>query len=166
MMIVTKKKKHILQFKKTQSLGSLKLIQRYFYRTKVILNNNTRVGGNSGPEIGALLTNGTSDGRTLHLTLGVDNDTGVVFKVKVDTVSASPGLGLADNNSRHDLLSELGLTLLDGGHDHVTDTGSRQTVQSSTETLDSNDVEVSSTRVVAAVNDGSNGKAELMKKTS
>lgn len=79
------------------------------------LNNDTRVGRNTGPEVSALLGDGASDSRTLHLTLGVDNDTSVVLKVEVNTVSASPGLGLAHNNGGHDLLSELGLTLLDGG---------------------------------------------------
>lgn len=48
-------------------------------------------------------------------------------------------------------------------HDHVTGTGSGETVQSGTETLDSNDVEVSSTGVVAAVHDGTHGETELIK---
>lgn len=34
--------------------------------------------GDSGPEIGALLGDGTSDGGASHLTLGVDDDTGVI----------------------------------------------------------------------------------------
>lgn len=53
-----------------------------------------------------------------------------------------------------DLLSQLRLSLLDGGHDHVTDTTGRETVQTSTDTLDGDDVQVTSTRVVAAVHDG------------
>ena len=48
-------------------------------------------------------------------------------------------------------------------HDHVTNTSSGQTVQSGTESLDGNDVKVSSTRVVAAVDNGADGKAELNK---
>lgn len=46
-------------------------------------------------------------------------------------------------------------------HDHVTDTTSGETVKSGTETLDSDDVKVSSTRVIAAVHDGSDREAEL-----
>jgi hypothetical protein len=134
------------------------LIDTFF---KTILNDNTRVGGDSGPEVGALLGNGAGDGGSLHLTLGVDNDTGVVLEVEVDTILSSPGLGLSNNNGRHDLLSELGLTLLDGGHDHVTGTSGGQSVKSSTAALDGNDVQVSSTRVVSAVHDGSDGQGHL-----
>lgn len=44
------------------------------------------------------------------------HNTSVVLEVQEDTVSALPGLGLADNDSGVDLLAELGLALLDGGH--------------------------------------------------
>lgn len=57
-----------------------------------------------------------------------------------------------------DLLSELGLSLLDGGHDHVTDTASGQSVQTSTGTLDGDDVQVSGAGVVTAVHDGTAAK--------
>lgn len=129
----------------------------------VYLNNNTRVGGNSGPEVSTLLTNGTGDSGTLHLTLGVDDDTSVVLEVKVDTISSSPRLRLTNNNSGHDLLTKFRLTLLDSGHNHVTDTGRRKTVKSGTETLDGNDVQVSGTGVVTAVDDSADGKTELKK---
>lgn len=46
-------------------------------------------------------------------------------------------------NFRRTLLSQLWLSLLDRGHDHVTRTGGRQSVQSSTNALDGDDVEVS-----------------------
>lgn len=125
------------------------------------LHDDTRVRGNTGPQVGALLGNGASDGGTLHLTLGVDNDTGVVLKVEENTVLSSPRLGLTDNNSRHDLLAELGLTLLDGSHNHVTSTSGRETVETSTEALDGDDVQVAGTRVVAAVDNGANRQTEL-----
>lgn len=44
------------------------------------------------------------------------HNTSVVLEVQEDTVSALPGLGLADNDGGVDLLAELGLALLDGGH--------------------------------------------------
>ena len=81
-------------------------------------------------------------------------NTSVVLEVEVDTVGASPGLALTDDNSGHDLLPELRLSLLDGGHDHVTDTGGGETVQTSTDTLDGDDVQVASTGVIAAVENG------------
>lgn len=47
---------------------------------------------------------------------GGTHDTSVVLEVQEHTVSALPGLGLADNDGGVDLLAELGLALLDGGH--------------------------------------------------
>ena len=79
--------------------------------------------------------------------------TGVVLEVEVDTVCAPPGLALADDDSGHDLLPELRLSLLDGGHDHVTDTGGGQTVKTCANALDGDDVEVTGAGVVAAVHD-------------
>lgn len=126
------------------------------------LDNNTGVRGDSWPQVSTFLSNWTSDGRTLHLTLRVDNDTSVVLKVQVGTILSSPWSRLSDNNGWHDLLSQFWLTLLDGGHDHVTCRSSRQSVQSSTETLDSQNVKVSGTRVVATVDDGTNWQTQLI----
>lgn len=80
--------------------------------------------------------------------------TSVVLKVEVDTVGPSPGLALTDNNSGHDLLTKLRLSLLDGGHDHVTNTRSGETVETGTKTRDRDDVQVASSGVVAAVQHG------------
>jgi hypothetical protein len=41
------------------------------------------------------------------------------------------------------LLSQLGLSLLDRGHNHITDTGCRQSVQSGANALDGYDVKIS-----------------------
>lgn len=129
------------------------------------LHNNTRVGSNSWPQVSTLLGNRSSDGRTLHLTLRVDDDTGIVLEVQVGTILPSPWLGLSDNDGWHDFLSQLRLSLLDGGHDHVTSRASWQSIQSSTEALDSQDVQVSSARVVAAVDDGTNWQTQLFVST-
>ena len=61
---------------------------------------------------------------------------------------------MPDNDGGVDLLSQLGLSLLDGGHDHVTDTAGGQAVQAGTDTLDGDDVQVAGTGVVGAVHDG------------
>ena len=106
-----------------------------------------------GPKLSGLLSDGTSDGGTLHLTLGVDNDTGVVLKVEVYTIRSPPWLTLADNDGGHDLLPELWLSLLDGRHDHVSGTTSRKTVEARTNSLDRDNVQVAGTGVVAAVHD-------------
>lgn len=85
---------------------------------------------------------------------GCTHNTGVILEVEEDTICALPWLRLADNDRGHDLLPELGLSLLDGRHDHVTDTTSGETVKTRSDTLDGDDVQVTSTRVVAAVHDG------------
>lgn len=58
------------------------------------------------------------------------------------------------------LLAELGLALLDGGEDHVADTGGGEPVQVTLDAVDSNDVEVLGPAVVGAVHDGSHGQTE------
>lgn len=62
-------------------------------------------------------------------------DTSIVLEVEVDAIGSPPRLALADDDGGHDLLSELRLSLLDCGHDHVTDTGSGEPVQAGTDTL-------------------------------
>mgnify|MGYP006950437575 CR=1 FL=1 len=79
------------------------------------------MGGDTGPKLGAFLGNGASDTGALHLTLGVDDDTCVVLEVKEVTFTSSNGLALSDDDSRHDLLSKLWLTLLDRGEEHIAD---------------------------------------------
>ena len=124
----------------------------------VFLNDGTGVGGYTGPQVGALLgdaevntyTNArrsrkdsrSVDGGTLHLTLRVDDDTGIVLEVEEDTVPSSPWLSLSADDGGHDLLSQLGLSLLDGSHDHVTGGGSGESVESGTEANDGDNVEV------------------------
>lgn len=88
------------------------------------------------------------------LWIGDTYDTSVVLEIEEDTIEALPGLGLADDDGGVNFLAELGLSLLDGGHDHVTNTTSGQSVETSTDTLDGDDVKVASTRVVGAVHDG------------
>lgn len=126
----------------------------------VDLEDRTSSSGNSGPEISTLLSNGASDGRTLHFTLGVNNDTSVILKVNKGTIGSSPGLSLSNNDSRGDLLSEFGLTLLAGGNDHVTNRSGGQSVKSTLDTTNTNDIQVLTTRVISAVHDGSNGQTQ------
>lgn len=85
---------------------------------------------------------------------GKTYNTSVILEVQENTISSLPRLRLSNNNSRHDLLSQLRLSLLDSRHNHVTDTTSWQTVETRTDTLDGDDVEISGSAVVAAVHDG------------
>ncbi len=58
------------------------------------------------------------------------------------------------------LLSQLGLSLLDSGHDHVTDTTSGQLVKTTVNSLDGDDVQVLGARVIGAVHDGTDGQTQ------
>merc|ERR1719510_598578 len=85
----------------------------------------TSVGRDSRPHISAFLRHRTGNGRSLHFALVVYDHAGVVLKVDCRSVLAMEGLTLTNDYARHDLLPELRLTLLDGGHDHVSDGGAR-----------------------------------------
>ena len=47
----------------------------------------------------------------------------LTFEGHEDAVLSAPWLALADDDGGHNLLPEIGLPLLDGGHDHVSDAG-------------------------------------------
>ena len=81
--------------------------------------------------------------------VGWDRD--ATFEVHVDTILAAPGLALADDDGGHHLLPEIGLPLLDGGHDHVADAGGREAVEAALDALDGDDVQVLGACVVRAV---------------
>ena len=123
-------------------------------------HDDTRVGGDTRPELGSLLCDGAGDGGALHFTLGVDDHTRVVLEVQVDSVRPSPGLALSDNDGGHDLLPELGLTLLDGSDNHVTGGSGGESVQSRTDTVNGNDEQVLGARVVSAVHDGTDWQGQ------
>jgi hypothetical protein len=57
-------------------------------------------------------------------------------------------------------LPQLRLPLLDRSHDHITDTRSGKSVESCTDTLDGDDVQIAGPGVVCAGHDGSDGEAE------
>ena len=118
------------------------------------------MGGDLRPEIGGFLSDGASDGGALHFTLRVDDDASVVFEVEDDTVLAAVALALTDDDARHDLLAESRVTLLDGAHANITDGGGRETVEATTVSPGGDEVEVLSTSVVAAVDDGTDGEGK------
>ena len=89
----------------------------------------------------------------LHFSLWVNNNSSVVLEVDESTILSSPMLSLSDDNSLKNLLSQLWLTSLDGGHNHVSSAGSWKSVQSSLNTLHRDDVQVLGSSVVGAVHD-------------
>lgn len=82
------------------------------------------------------------------------------FKVDEDTVASTPRLALTDNDSRHNLLLKIRLTLLDSSHNHVTNTRGGETVKTTLNALDGNDVKILGTRVIGTVDHSTNGQTE------
>lgn len=117
-------------------------------------------GRDLGPQIGTLLGDWTGDSRSLHLTLGVDDNTSVILEVDESALSSSPRLSLSDDNGLKNLLSQLRLTLLDGNHHHISNSGAGQTVESSTNTLDGDDIKVLTTTVIGTVDQRCNSQTE------
>ena len=77
----------------------------------------------------------------------------IVLTLKVEEVTFSPTnvLLLPDDDGGHDLLSELGLTLLDGSEEHVADRARRESVEPGSDTTASDHVQVLGTCIVSAV---------------
>merc|ERR1719300_1341725 len=99
------------------------------------------ITGNSWPKICALLGYGTSDGGPLHLSLVIDNHASVILEIDELSIFSS----------------ELWLTLLDCGEDHVPTAGGGQPVETSADAVDCDDVEVLASGVVSTVHDGPHG---------
>ena len=68
----------------------------------MFLQDGAGSSGDTGPQVGGLLGDGTGDGRALGLTLRVDDHASVVLKVDEDTVLAAPRLALTNDDARHD----------------------------------------------------------------
>ena len=108
------------------------------------------------PQLGALLSDGTSDVLTLHFTLVVDNDSCVILEVEEVAFSSTDGLALADNDGSQDLLPQLGLTLLYGSEEHVTNRGGRHAGHTGTNTSHSEHIDVLGACVISTVHYGGN----------
>lgn len=132
----------------------------YFDKNKSALLDAACVRGNLGPNVSALLGDGSGDGRALHFALVVDDDAGVVLEVDEDTVLPAEWLALSDDDCGHYLLSQLRLALLHRRDKHVTTSGSWHSVKATLDTVDGNDEQVLGPSVVSAVHDCSDGQTE------
>ena len=88
-----------------------------------------------------------------HVQLMLQIDEKLTLEVEEVAFTAADGLALTDNDGRHDLLSELGLTLLDRGEEEIADGASRVPVETSTSHGASDHVEILGSSVVSAVHD-------------
>ena len=123
------------------------------------------MGGNSWPELGALLGDWAGNGGSLHLTLWVNDDSGVIYtndclvtkcalltlEVQEIALSSSVGFSLSDDDGGQNLLSEFWLTLLDGCEEILTDGSLWESVKSSTDFSASNHIKVLGSSVISAV---------------
>merc|ERR1711981_874517 len=134
--------------------------------TLVYLNNAVRGGGNTWPEISTLLGDRSSDSRTFHLSLWVDDDSSVVLEVDPSSFLPPESFPLSNHDGWVDLLSQVRVSLLDSGHDHVSTASTRKTVQTGTPSLNSDDVNVLSSSVISTVDEGTywetQGDSELV----
>jgi hypothetical protein len=121
-------------------------------------SNGAGVGGNLGEQLSALLGNGASDTRSLHFSLGIDNNTSVVLEHQEVTFSPTNCFSLSHNNGGHNLLSEIGLSLLHRAHALVSNGSLGQSVKSGTGGSHSDNEKVFSSSVVGTVHDGHNGQ--------
>ena len=92
------------------AVGSFQITTKYGTQTN-ISRDGGGVAGNSGPEIGTLLGNGTSDGGTFHLALIIHNDSSVILEVDELPIFSSKCLPLTDDDCGHDFFPQLGLSL-------------------------------------------------------
>ena len=131
-------------------------------RNKAVFSHNGAcTTGDLGPQISALLRDGTDDGRASHLTLGVDDDACVIYialivmtltlEVELVAFAASVALALSDDDSRQHLFTEFWLTLLDRSEEQLADGTLGQSVQTGANHGDGNDVQVLGSSVVSAV---------------
>merc|ERR1719410_1873453 len=116
--------------------------------------NSRGTRGDLGPQLGALLGDGTLDGGSLHLALVVHDDTCVVLEVDEHALAAAPSLLLADDDTLQHLLPQLRLALLTRAQHHVARTALRDLVQAATDAAHGDDVQVLRTAVVRAIEQG------------
>lgn len=111
----------------------------------VSLSYRTSIGRNTGPQVSAFLRYRTGNSGALHFALVVHYDARIILKVEEDTISPAEGFSLPNDDRWHDFFTQFRFTLLDGGDKHVTDSGSGQPVQTTTDSMDGNHVQVLST---------------------
>lgn len=107
-----------------------------FYLYKKYKSSDTAcVWRDPRPQVRALFRHGPRDGRAFHFAFVVYYNAGVVLKINKNAVLPAEWFALPDHDCRHYLLTKFGLTLLHGGHYHVTGASSWQSVQATANTL-------------------------------
>jgi hypothetical protein len=82
------------------------------------------------------------------------------FKIQKRAVLSTPSLPLTDHDGMTNLLTQFGLSLLDGGQDHVTHASGRKPVETALDPAHGDDIKVFGTRVVSAVHNRADRQAE------
>ena len=84
----------------------------------------------------------------------------ITLEVHEDTILSAPRLPLPNDDSWQHLLTKIRFTFLDGSHDHVTNTGGWETVETTLDTFDGDDVEILGSGVVSTVHGGCHWKTQ------
>ena len=95
-----------------------------------------------------------SEEKTHHVNKSAsENNMTMILTLEIKEMALSPAdsLALADDDSLEHLLPELGLTLLDGGEEHVTDGTSGEAIELGTDASASDHIQVLGSRVISAV---------------
>jgi len=95
----------------------------------MFLYDGTGSRSNFWPQICTFLTDWTGDSGSFHFSLGIDNDTSVIFKVYENSVLSSPSSSLSNDYGWHDFLSKIRFPLSNRAHNHVSDRGCWESVQ-------------------------------------
>ena len=122
------------------------------------LNDGSGVGGDTRPEVGALLSHGAGHGRSLHLTLIVHDHTCIVLEVQECSLLTPDGLSLTHHHSGVHSLSKLGLSLLARSHDEISGSSGGKSVLTALHTPDGDNLQGFGAGVVGTVEHSSNGK--------
>ena len=105
------------------------------------LNDGSGVGGDTRPEVGALLSHGAGHGRSLHLTLIVHDHTCIVLEVQECSLLTPDGLSLTHHHSGVHSLSKLGLSLLARSHDEISGSSGGKSVLTALHTPDGDNLQ-------------------------
>lgn len=122
------------------------------------------VGSNTRPQVSAFLSDWSGNCWSFHFTFVVHNYSCIVLEVNEDSITSAERFTLSNDNCGHDLkneklelrlwichfqwahlFSQLWFTLLHGSDEHVTNSGSWQTIQTTTDTHDCDNVQVLTT---------------------
>lgn len=102
----------------------------------------TSVGCNTGPQVGTFFRYRTGNSGALHFALVVYYDARIVLEIEENTISPAEGFSLSNDDRWHDFFTQFRFTLLNCGDKHITNTSRGQPIQTTTNSMDGDHVQV------------------------